>query len=213
MPTETFALDHLVLAAQSLEEGARYIEQRLGVRPRVGGHHPGVGTHNLLLALGGGSYLEIIAPDPNQAEPQKPRPFGIDGEYQRERISVRPRLVHYILRCSTISESVKNAGYPLNPPIQMSRGKLSWDLALSNFDDPGGVQPMPSLIDWGKHEPPGFNLPASGVLLQTLHVSAPPGETKCLVRVSTDPRLKLSPHRSPMLAAELQSPNGWAILD
>ena len=33
MPPDTFVLDHLVLVAQTLESGARYIEQKLGVKP------------------------------------------------------------------------------------------------------------------------------------------------------------------------------------
>ncbi|MGB7180538.1 MAG: VOC family protein [Burkholderiaceae bacterium] len=224
MPAESFALDHIVLAAQSLEAGARYIEHKLGVIPQSGGQHPGFGTHNLLLAIGGTAYLEIIAPDPNQPAPRQPRAFGIDADGQRERIAVRPRLVHYVMRCSSITQSIKALDYPLNTPIPMTRGKLAWELALSDFVGlTGGVQPLPSLIDWGKHESPGMSLPASGAVLQTLHVSAQPGDAKSLGKLTNDgrsadnqtgdSRLKLSAHRSPMLVAEFQSPNGWALLD
>ena len=56
----------------------RAIETLTGVRPSYGGAHPGLGTHNALLSLGHHSYLEIIAPDPNQPTPPRPRPFGLD---------------------------------------------------------------------------------------------------------------------------------------
>lgn len=213
MPPDTFVLDHLVVVAQTLESGARYIEQKLGVKPEAGGQHPGVGTHNLLMSIGGMSYLEIIAPDPSQSPPEKARPFGMDDPAQRERVAVRPRLAHYIMRCSSLRESVKSLDYPLSTPTSMSRGKLAWELALSQFDNPGGVHPLPSLIDWGKHESPGSSLPASGASLQALHVSTAAANAKQLERLATEPRLKVSVHRSPMLAAEFQSPNGWAILD
>ena len=42
-------IDHIVIGARTLEEGARYVEETLGVKPVKGGVHPGVGTHNICL--------------------------------------------------------------------------------------------------------------------------------------------------------------------
>ncbi|MCA3302339.1 MAG: VOC family protein, partial [Roseomonas sp.] len=67
-------IDHLVIGAATLEAGAAYLERHLGTRPVPGGPHPGAGTHNMLLGLGPDQYIEIIAPDPNQAPPAHPRP-------------------------------------------------------------------------------------------------------------------------------------------
>ena len=39
-------------------------EGALGATPAPGGHHPLMGTHNQLLSLGPGEYLEVIAIDP-----------------------------------------------------------------------------------------------------------------------------------------------------
>ena len=50
-------LDHITVVAPTLESGARYVEAALGVAPGAGRKHPGMSTHNLLLALGRDVYL------------------------------------------------------------------------------------------------------------------------------------------------------------
>jgi len=55
-------MDHLMVAIRSLPEGIAEFERLTGVKAVVGGKHPGRGTENALVSLGGGSYLEIIAP-------------------------------------------------------------------------------------------------------------------------------------------------------
>jgi hypothetical protein len=44
-------LDHLVIAAATLEEGVAWCEATLGVTPGPGGKHPLMGTHNRLLSI------------------------------------------------------------------------------------------------------------------------------------------------------------------
>ena len=58
-------VDHLILGARDLDEGIRLFEERTGVRPKVGGEHPGRGTRNALVSLGASLYIEILAPQVN----------------------------------------------------------------------------------------------------------------------------------------------------
>jgi hypothetical protein len=44
-------VDHVVVAARSLQEGVAWCEQTLGVSPGPGGEHPLFGTHNRLLRI------------------------------------------------------------------------------------------------------------------------------------------------------------------
>ena len=52
--------DHLVLVDKELAAASRHFD-RLGFTVRPGGEHPGWGTHNALIGLADGSYLELLA--------------------------------------------------------------------------------------------------------------------------------------------------------
>jgi hypothetical protein len=70
MPEKTADLppvDHVLLGIGDLQRGIDELERRTGVRAVFGGAHPGRGTQNALIALGGEHYLEILAPNPAEA--------------------------------------------------------------------------------------------------------------------------------------------------
>ena len=75
--------DHLTVAALTLEQGVAHIERALGVVIPAGGAHPLMGTHNHLMRLGEGAFLELIAPDP-AVTPQRVRWFGLDDPAMRK---------------------------------------------------------------------------------------------------------------------------------
>ena len=65
-PGQQVWLDHLVVGFRDLDEGAEAFEALTGVQPVFGGEHPALGTHNVLVSLGPGRYLEVLAPVPGR---------------------------------------------------------------------------------------------------------------------------------------------------
>ena len=123
-------LDHLVVAARTLEEGAAWLEGRLGVGLHPGGEHPAFGTHNRLLSLGE-SYLEVIAVNPDAPAPPRPRWFGLDTPQMRERLAHGPALIHWVAAVP---------GLPDHPDVlALSRGENRWRLTVpASGELPGG---------------------------------------------------------------------------
>jgi hypothetical protein len=54
-------IDHVICATSNLDEAAAQIESELGLSSVAGGRHEGLGTHNRIVPLGDGSFIELLA--------------------------------------------------------------------------------------------------------------------------------------------------------
>ena len=142
------AVDHLLLGVSDLDRGIAEIERMTGVMAVIGGSHPGVGTRNALISLGGKQYLEVIAPDPAQ----KAYNFNLDV-----RTLNQPRLITWAARTADITATAKQAreaGYQIIGPRNGSRARpdgklLNWKtLGILNKLGLQGVEPIPFFIVW-----------------------------------------------------------------
>jgi len=162
-------LDHILLGSNNLDAGIAYIEQQSGVRPAFGGVHPGRGTRNALASLGELHYLEVIAPDPQQAG--APDTFGLQP-------LAAPRLIGWAVHVSDISAQTNrlaDAGIEFEGPAAGSRQRpdgrvLQWK-ALRLKDDRKGL--LPFFIEWAAGSVhPSTDAPA-GCRLVRFEVVAP----------------------------------------
>lgn len=173
-------LDHLVVAAADLDSGTRHVADLLGIAPAGGGAHPRMGTHNRVLGMAGGVYLEVIAIDPDAPAPQRPRWFGLDQPALRARLADGPFLAHWAARVAAPDDlSDWQARHPdrIAPAIPMTRGDLRWRLtvpddgSLPTWRDGGqtaGDGLLPTLIQWDVDAYPGVSLPRQALTLQSL---------------------------------------------
>jgi glyoxalase-like protein len=201
-------IDHLVYAVPSLPEAVADVEERFGVRAQAGGRHIGLGTHNALLALGDQTYLEIIAADPGQPEPSRPRPFGVDN------IS-HGRLTAWALACDDIDAAVaaaRSRGYDPGDVVDGQRAAptgtvLRWRLTTKQMA--GDLAPF--LISWGDTEHPARSAPR-GLTLEDFHIEHPdpPSLAPLLTALGADVEIK--PAAGTALVARLSGPNGSAVL-
>lgn len=201
-PDSVFRLDHLAIAARTLDEGVAWAEARLGCPLAPGGAHSAMGTHNRLLSLGADLYLEVIAIDPAAEAPRRPRWFGLDG------FSLQPRLQAWILAVDDIAQAPASSGRPL----ALERGTLRWQMAVPE----DGVLPFdgmhPAVIAWQGADHPTRHLPDRGLRLDTLTVSHPEAEAlAALCPGLDDPRVVFAPG-APGLRARLTSPAGEVLL-
>ena len=177
-------IDHLVVAATDLDEGAAWCEATLGVPAAPGGEHPLMGTHNLLLRVATvnypRTYLEILAVQPGRS-PQRPRRwFDLDDETVRDALRRHgPRLVHFVASVPDVDASVaalRALGHDRGEPLQASRmtprGLLEWRITLRDDGRRLLDGALPTLIQWGDTHPAAA-LPESGVTLQALCAYAP----------------------------------------
>ncbi|MFG1700784.1 VOC family protein [Nonomuraea sp. NPDC049309] len=200
-------LDHLVYATPNLDTTVAEIEQQLDVRMVEGGRHPGLGTRNRLLGLGGRAYLEIIGPDPEQEPPAGPRPFGIDT-------LTMARLVTWAAAVTDIDAAVARArerGYDPGDPQDMSRHTPSGELLSWRLTPPSKAGLVPFLIDWGTtRHPTETDLPT--VELTSFRARHPDPEAIGRDLSALGVHLDLEHGTTPTLTAVLRSPRGSLTL-
>lgn len=162
-------LDHLVVTAPSLQKGSDYIEQLFGIRPQPGGEHPRMGTHNTLLQLDNGAYLEVIACNPEAPHPGYPRWFNMDDAEQMR----SPRLTTWVCRTSVINELLLQLPGFFDSAEPMTRGDMRWLFALRQDGTLPYSGMAPTLIEWHTAPHPASRLAPSGCQLQALRIYHP----------------------------------------
>jgi hypothetical protein len=214
----TVALDHLVVAARTLEEGAAWVEQRFGVTTVPGGRHALMGTHNRLLSLGGRTYLEVIAIDPEGVHPARPRWFGLDRPEVQAALAKSPRLLHWVCRSDDLEGARAVAAGAFGPVIPFVRGDYRWRITVPDDGGPPMQGELPTLIEWEGERHPSDRLPESGCVLKRLAVELPEGADSRahLIKLGVLPPVAvvtIAPCNGARLRAEIGCPRGTVVLE
>jgi hypothetical protein len=193
MTAHPLRLDHLVVSARTLDEGVQYVADILGVEPAGGGAHPLMRTHNRLLNLWGGAYLEVIAADPHadvareatETAAPRPRLFALDAPATHARLENGPYLSHWVARVDRPKHlPTWQAQYPqrIPPIVPLTRGDFAWGLSVPEDGafpawQGAGDGVLPSLIQWDTAQHPSTVLPETGIALKALKGVHPQADT------------------------------------
>lgn len=205
-------LDHLVIAATSLEDGAAFIRDRLGVAIPRGGRHELMGTHNCLMRLGSNSYLEVVSIDQEAVRPERPRWYALDDSQMHSKLTEGFRLITWVLRTKDISPSHQESAVALGEVIRGSRSNLSWRLTVPTDGHLPGGGVIPSIIEWDSHARPWESMADFGCELVSLDLKHPDPEWVKAVLAEFCSKefsfVSVSKSTSPSLSARISTPFG-----
>lgn len=132
-------IDHILIAVEDLEK-AMEVYRRLGFQVLVGGEHPTVGTHNALVPLADGSYLELVG----VRKPELAQQFPF-GQQVLEAIARPNRLVGFALESADV-----------NGDVQAIRDR---GLTMAKAPPGGRVRPDGQQVSWRTAHPEDPRLP------------------------------------------------------
>ncbi len=137
-------LDHITFSVYDLEQGMQEFEKLTGVKPLYGGKHPGGISHNALVDIGNGIYLEIKAPQEN-----KKAKDSVPLNERYEKLTPVKWMVHsnYIKH---LQKKIKKAGFLATSVYGGSR--MREDNVLLEYTSfimtDNGIKHQPAFIKW-----------------------------------------------------------------
>jgi hypothetical protein len=207
------AFDHILIGASNLEAAIDWFEKSAGLRPMVGGRHPGRGTRNALVSLGKPHYLELIAPDPEQTT--------TDSAWLTERVNnlramPGPRAFNWAVSTHDMEatrRAVERAGLKFMGPAPGSRKRpdgrvLEWS-SLTLADDDNGL--IPFFIQWGPQSLHPSEDSPPGCTLRSLKLISPDHKKLAATLRALGIRADVRKGKEPRLAVSLNTPKG--VLD
>lgn len=199
-------LDHLAVSGESRDAARAHVEAALGLEMQTGGNHARFGTHNHLMGLADGLYLEAISIDPAAPQPDRPRWFDLDN------FKGPARLSNWICACDDLARACA-AAPEAGAPVALERGALRWQMAVPQ----SGALPFqglfPPLIQWQGDLHPAAMLTPSGARLKrlTLHLPEAGALQARLGRIAGADVVFETAQRAEIVA-EFETPHGLRVL-
>jgi hypothetical protein len=199
-------IDHILVGAADLDSARTWLAKAAGVDPVYGGKHP-TGTHNALLSLGQGTYLELIAPQPG-TPPRSPY-----GDFTG---LTTPQPIGFAVAGGAIEplrRRLEAAGFALTAPEAGSRvtpagATLRWQ----TFGVAREFAQAPFFIVWSADTPHPSTTSPAGCTLRRRGLGGPAHAELEGLRAARDRANDVSPAAKPSFEVELDCPAGPVTL-
>lgn len=208
-------LDHLTVVAPDLAEGVAHVRGCLDLDVPFGQRHLYMGTHNHLLQLGDGVYLEIVARDPAAAPQAHRRWFGIDDQRQvRADWDEGRRLKGWVARTDAIDAVLAGRENVLGRKVALPQDAPAFDFAIPD----GGSLPLdgilPSIIDRRGRPRSMATIADLGARLTSFTLAHPePAAIEAIYRGLAIMRAPMvAPGARPRYSAQIETPTGPRVL-
>ena len=148
------SLDHIVIGSFTLDEGTKFVENILQAKLSDIGYHKDMGTHNRVIRISEGVYLEVIAIDPKTSKLNNRKWFNLDNSKLQSKLKKSPQIIGYVIENNDI-----NITKYYDPFFKSSRDIYKWKFAMPTFNNNildseiivSGM--IPSLITWKSEKP------------------------------------------------------------
>ena len=216
-------VDHIVYGVPGpLEAAMDDFERLTGIKPMIGGAHPGLGTHNAIVSLGGGAYFEILCCDPCQPDPPKlwMGMSSLEARCFEDRCFAKV-MTWAVDRTGRLEEAIRAArasGYDPGDEEGFERQRpdgsaMKWSLSYRHYtvDEMGaGSGAVPFLIDWKGNTSPAATAPVGcelvGLRAEVKDYEQVANHLRALEIQPDD--LMLTPGETDRLVAYLRTPKG-----
>jgi hypothetical protein len=199
-PKPAATLDHVILGIDDLARGVERFTAMTGVTPKIGGEHPGRGTHNALVSLGPGRYLEILAP--TKAGTMDPRVKHAELTFAGFALGTRD--------IADVVRRLRGAGLAAGDPAPGARrtpdgALLQWKTAAPTR---AGLALAPFFIEWSAETVHPSTTSPPGCTMTILELEQP--ETAQLQKLfdAVGFTISLRTGKTPLARIELNCPKG-----
>ncbi len=206
MQIKNRVLDHIVYCVPDLKIAMAAFSEKFGIPIPFGGQHLTQGTHNAIMNLGEGCYLEFLAIDKFNTSIQAPRWMGID-------LLESQKITRWALKTKNIFADavvLKQADFTHHEIKKGSRktpdgNTLKWELIVP-LGKPE-VDVLPFMVDWKDSIHPTVNLPDI-CKLKAIRLTHPDGNklTPILNELGLD--LEIGVGEETRIEIEVETPNG-----
>lgn len=195
-------IDHILLGIDDLDRGVKAFEEATGVKPVYGGKHPR-GTHNALVSLGDGTYVEIIAVQKGAMPPE-----DFAGLAQLHTLTPIGWAVSS-QDSAQLRSRLEAAGMAVTDPAPGSRitpaGKtLSWQ----TFNLKDNFEEAPFFIVWSAQTAHPSTTSPGGCKLQQWRIAGPHQKNLEQLRRTLELRVDVAEGKSPAMRLALSCPKG-----